>query len=131
MDTDKQSKDNKPLNNKPSKNQSLGSYATYASFNTNTDVYKLYNKWTLNRGLDVHICNHMDRNRFQKTHNTSLDNQLFASKTLYLIACFSIVFISANTLNGLGELTLENITLAPGFMTNLVLLNLLNQKGVH
>ena len=45
-DADKQSKDTKPSDNKPTKNQSqsLGSYATYVSFNTNMDIYKLYNK---------------------------------------------------------------------------------------
>ena len=43
-DADKQSKDTKLSDNKPLKSQSLGSYATYASFNTNTDIYKLYNK---------------------------------------------------------------------------------------
>jgi hypothetical protein len=31
----------------------------------------------------------------------------------------------------LGELTLENVALAPGFITNLVSLNLLNQQGVY
>ena len=95
------------------------------------DVYKLYNKWTLDRGSDVHICNHLDCDRFQKTCDALLDNQLFASKTLYLITCFGTVSITTNTPNGPGELTLENVALAPGFMTNLVSLDLLNQKGVH
>jgi len=43
-DTDKQSKDIKPLNDKPLKNQSLGSYTTYTLFSTNSDIYKLYNE---------------------------------------------------------------------------------------
>jgi hypothetical protein len=42
-DTDKQSRDTKPSDEKTTK--SLGSYATYASFHTNnTDTYKLYNE---------------------------------------------------------------------------------------
>jgi len=43
-DTDKQSKDTKPLDDKPLKNQSLGSYTTYTLYYTNTDVYKLYDE---------------------------------------------------------------------------------------
>ena len=45
---------------------------------------------------------------------------------LYLITYFSIVFIITTIIDRLGELTLENVTLVPSFITNLVLLNLLN-----
>jgi hypothetical protein len=74
----------------------------------------------------VHIYNNIDRNRFLKTRNALLNDQLFAGKTLYLITCFSTVSIIVNTLDRPGEITLENVALAPSFITNLVLLNLLN-----
>ena len=74
----------------------------------------------------MHICNDTDRNGFRKTRDATPDDQLFAGKTSYLIACFSTASIIVNTLNRPGELTLENVTLAPGFITNLVLLDLLN-----
>jgi hypothetical protein len=79
----------------------------------------------------VHICNNTDRNGFRKTRNALPDNQLFAGKTSYPIAYFGTVSIIVNTPDGLGEITLENVALAPGFMTNLVSLDLLNQRGVH
>jgi hypothetical protein len=79
----------------------------------------------------VHICNNTDRNGFRKTRNALPEDQLFAGKTLYPIACFGTVSIIVNTPDGLGEITLENVTLAPGFITNLVSLDLLNQQGVH
>ena len=79
----------------------------------------------------MYIYNNIDYNSFQKTCDTLLDNQLFTSKTLYPITCFRIVSITTTILDRLGELTLENVTLALGFMTNLVLLNILNQRGVH
>jgi hypothetical protein len=129
-DTDKQSTDTRPSDNKPTK--SLGSYATHALYHTNTtDVYKLYDKWTLDGALDVYICNNTDRNGFRKTRNALPDDQLFAGKTSYLIACFGTVSIIVNTPDGPGEITLENVALAPSFMTNLVSLDLLNQQGVH
>jgi hypothetical protein len=123
--TDKQSGDTKPSDDKPTK--SLGSYATYALYHTNTtDVYKLYDEWTLDGGSDVHICNNTDRNGFRKTRDALPDDQLFAGKTSYPIACFGTVTIIVNTPDGPGELTLENVALAPGFITNLVSLDLLN-----
>jgi hypothetical protein len=73
MDMDKQSRDTKPLDEKTTK--SLGSYATYTLFYTNnTDTYKLYNEWTLDGGLDVHVCNDTGRNGFRKTRDALLDD---------------------------------------------------------
>ena len=74
----------------------------------------------------MYIYNNIDYNRFSKTRDATLDDQLFAGKTLYLIACFGTVSITVNTLDGPGKITLENVALAPSFMTNLVSLNLLN-----
>ncbi len=41
------------------------------------------------------------------------------------------VSIIINTLDRLGELTLENVALVPSFITNLISLDLLNQQGVY
>jgi hypothetical protein len=66
-----------------------------------------------------------------KTREAGPDNQLFTGKTTYPIERFGTVYVPVQTQDGSGEIEMKNVTLAPGFMTNLVCLQLLNVKRVH
>lgn len=110
-----------------------GSFTTYHAFtgtSTHKD-YKLYNSWTLDSGTDVHVCNDKLRSCFTKTREADEDEQLFAGKRAYAIECFGSVNVGVNTPDGTDYITLVNVALAPGFITNLVSLDLLNVKDVH
>ena len=110
----------------------LGSFTTYSSFQTESMAdYKLYNTWTLDGGSDTHVCNDESRSNWAKTRDAQPGDQLFAGKTSYPIEAFGTVTIHVDTPDGPGEIRLTNVALAPGFMTNLVSLDLLNSKGVH
>ena len=65
------------------------------------------------------------------TREADENEQLFAGKRAHAIECFSTVKVGVNTPDGLDYITLVNVALAPGFMTNLVSLDLLNAKDVH
>ncbi|KAI0992666.1 hypothetical protein K3495_g15519, partial [Podosphaera aphanis] len=59
------------------------------------------------------------------------DDIIFAGKTSYPIEAFGTVTVEVQTNEGPAVIQLQNVALAPGFMTNLVSLDILNSKGVH
>ena len=123
----KESKDNDS-----SKSQQIGTFITYSSYNlSSSNDFKLYNAWTLDNASDIHVCNDFKRSNFCKTRDASLNDKLYAGKTSYVIEAFGTVTVNVETLNGRREIELTNVALAPGFITNLVSLYLLNLKGVH
>lgn len=65
------------------------------------------------------------------TKEASLGDQIFAGKSAYSIEAFGTVTIEVLVNGVAATVQLENVTLAPGFMTNLVSLDILNSKGVH
>ncbi len=77
------------------------------------------------------MCNDESRSNWTKTHDAQPGDELFVGKTSYPIEAFGTVTIEVDTLDRLGEMKLVNVALAPGFMTNLVSLDLLNTKGVY
>ena len=77
------------------------------------------------------MCNDIQRSGFRQTREAGPDDELFAGKTAYPIEAFGTIIINAQTPEGLGEIELTDVALAPRFMTNLVSLHLLNVKGVH
>ena len=93
---------------------------------SNQDEYKLYNAWTLDNASDIHVCNDANRSGFSKTRDATYKDKLFAGKTSYRIEAFGTVTINIQTTQGRREIDLSNVALAPGFMTNLVSLSLLN-----
>ena len=102
------------------------------SFLTNQDSnYKLYNSWTLDNALDIHVCNDILQSGFRKTRDAQPKEELFARKTSYPIKAFGIVEVQVYTPNSLAKIELTNVALASRFITNLVLLHLLNNKEVH
>ena len=109
----------------------LGSFVTNSSYTSSQQDYKLYNAWTLDNASDTHVCNDIQRSGFRQTREAGPDDELFAGKTAYPIEAFGTIIINAQTPEGPGEIELTDVALAPGFMTNLVSLHLLNVKGVH
>ena len=109
----------------------LGSFTTFSSHASSNQDYKLYNSWTLDNASDIHVCNNVKRSGFCQTREASQDDELFAGKTSYPIEAFGTVTVYVQTPNGRREIELTNVALAPGFITNLVSLQLLNRKGVH
>jgi len=120
-------------NTKDSDVRKLGSFTTYSSYTTSShdSDFKLYNAWTLDNASDIHVCNDIQRSGFKKTRDALPDEELFAGKTSYPIEAFGTVTVNVQTPKGRAEIDLSNVALAPGFMTNLVSLHLLNVKGVH
>src|SRR5437762_6919597 len=57
--------------------------------------------------------------------------ELFARKTSYPIEAFGTIKVQVYTPNSLAKIELTNVALALGFITNLVSLHLLNNKGVY
>ena len=44
----------------------LGSFVTYSSYSSlSQEDYKLYDAWTLDNALDVHVCNDIQRSDFR------------------------------------------------------------------
>ena len=80
---------------------------------------------------DIHVCNNTSRSGLVKTRNTGPDDLLYAGKTAYPIEAYGEATVQIRTPAGSEQITLMNVALAPGFMTNLVCLRRLNDKGVH
>ena len=103
----------------------------HSSFQTGKNhSFKLYNSWIIDNASDIHVCNDQSRSRFHKTRD-AVNDQLFAGKTSYTIEAFGTVTLSINTPNGIKDIELLDVALAPGYLTNLVSLHRLNTKGVH
>lgn len=120
---------NSKINTSP---KSLGAFTTYSSFKTaSSDDYKLYHSWTLDSASDVHICNDPTISDWVTTKEACAGDEIFAGKTSYAIEAFGTVTIEVITDEGIALMQLQDVALAPGFMTNLVSLDRLNSKGVH
>jgi hypothetical protein len=119
-----------PKSEKPEDTRDKGSFITYSLFKSSVR-HKLYNSWTLDNVTDIHVCNNIARSRFIKTHDTSPDDLRYAGKTVYTIEAYGKATVKIKTPAGIEQITLTNVALAPGFMTNLVFLRQLNDKGVY
>src|SRR2546421_7757097 len=77
------------------------------------------------------MCNNILQSGFRKTRDAQLKEELFARKTSYPIEAFGTIEVQVYTPNSLAKIELTNIALVSRFITNLVSLHLLNNKGVH
>jgi hypothetical protein len=112
-----------------------GTFATtYSAFIESSQAlaeYKLYNSWTLDNTLDIHICNNLGRSEYTETRTAISDDILYSSKTAYQIELFGTVRIVVDTPKRKRKLKLGNIVLVLGFMTNLVSFSLLTSKSIY
>jgi UPF0716 family protein affecting phage T7 exclusion len=93
--------------------------------------YKLYNSWTLDNTLDIHVCNNLGRSEYTETRTVISDNILYSSKIAYQIELFRTVRIVVDTPEKKRKLKLGNVALVPGFITNLVFLFFLISKNIY
>jgi hypothetical protein len=115
-----------PTKDNPQNNLTIGAFtATY----TASSNYKLQNHWILDSGSDIHVCS--SATGFTPTRTATAHDQLHAGKTAYDIESFGTLNIDVYTPQGPRKMTLLDVVYVPGFMTNLVSLSRLVQKGVH
>jgi hypothetical protein len=105
---------------------------TYLSFQSRTETScKLYNSWILDNTSDIYIYNNPRYSSFCKTRDTVSGDRIVSRSSVYQIKVYRTVKINIETPCRRRYLELTNIALAPGFISNLVLLNLLNIRDVY
>ena len=102
--------------------------AKLGAFATDQLTYKLQHCWALDSAADSHVCN--DRSRFN-FERPATGEQLYAGKTVYPIEAFGSVKITVKTPSGSRILTLLDVALIPGFLTNVAALSKFTERGVH
>lgn len=98
----------------------------------NTDPLNLLlNEWTLDGGSDAHICNNTVSNNFTKTKDATASDQVRSGKDLHQVESIGTVLLNVETTTGLQTIELRNVHYVPGFMTNLVSLDLVAERNIH
>jgi hypothetical protein len=110
-----------------------GSLATALSTSTSTigSTYKLYNCWTVDGGADVHICNDASKHDFTKTRDPTEPEVIYAGKAAYPVEAYGNVKLYFDTPEGRGLVTLTNVALTPGYVTNIIATDIIAEKGVY
>ncbi|KAI1003455.1 hypothetical protein K3495_g4750 [Podosphaera aphanis] len=90
----------------------------------------LENSWILDGGSDVHICNDMSKWDFQISRKAENGSSVRAGNSSIPIEAYSTAKVLVNTPNGKKHITLENVILTHGFLTNIVLMQLLKKTGL-
>ncbi|KAI1001312.1 hypothetical protein K3495_g6889 [Podosphaera aphanis] len=91
----------------------------------------LKNSWILDGGSDIHICNNSTKWQFQETKKPQKGEFIHAGNTTIPIESYGTVKVMVDTPNGKRHITLYNISLAHGFLTNIVSMQLLNTSGFN
>jgi len=112
-------------------NKTAASLVVYSALGSSKDRKRLYNSWTLDNASDIHVCNDENRSEFKKTRDALPGDEIVGGKTSYPIEAFGTVKINVQTPKGQQNIELSDVALAPGFMSNLVSLAVINTKGAH
>ena len=123
----RQPKASKPNKEREDDDDTLGAYTT-AVYSASRE-YKLKNHWILDSGSDIHVTNH--RNGYQETSKASIDDRLIAGTSTHQIKSFGTIKVPVQTPTGQKSITLLRVAYIPTFMTNLVALSKLVEKGLH
>jgi hypothetical protein len=91
----------------------------------------LYNSWALDSGTDIHICNDRNRSNYTITHPATALDVIDSGKQTYPIESFGTVTINIDTTTGPAYFQLRNVALAPGFISNLVSMDILAEQNIH
>jgi hypothetical protein len=110
-------------------NSPKAAFVTSAVFTVDRNSYKLKDSWILDSGANSHVSNDLTRFKFDRKTNKS--DTLILGKTVYQIEAFGTIEITIQSPNGLKPIDLINVTLVPGFFTNIASLNRFTSKGVH
>jgi hypothetical protein len=90
----------------------------------------LLDRWIVDSGSDVHICNSTYFN-WVKTSNAKPTDVIFAGATAHQVAAWGEVIISANRGHERKDILLLHVAYVPGFLTNLFALGRCRDSGIH
>jgi hypothetical protein len=90
----------------------------------------LLDRWIVDPGSNVHICNSTYFN-WHKTSDARSTNVIFAGATGYQVAAWGEVIISVNRGKEKKDLLLTHVAYVPGFLTNLFALGRCRHLGIH
>lgn len=103
-------------------------FATHAAALSASSAEALRHQWILDSGSDIHITN--DRKSLTNLREAS-NTRVIARTTRYPVEAVGTATIQVMTKTGPAKMTLPDVAYIPRFMTNIVSLSLLIQKGVH
>jgi len=91
--------------------------------------HQLSGHWVLDTGTDIHVCN--SRIGFKTTRPASEKDVLYSGKTCHQIDAFGSIDVLVKTLSGLAYVTLVEVALVKGYITNLISISRLAKKDIH
>ncbi|KAF5193332.1 Ribonuclease h-like domain, partial [Thalictrum thalictroides] len=104
------------------------SFATLAANDSENDLRE---SWILDGGSDIHICNDALKWKFETVRKARRDDMVRVGNSSIKIESFGCVKLLVDTPQGKKHITLRNVALANGFITNIVSMQLLNDMGFH
>jgi hypothetical protein len=90
----------------------------------------LIDRWIVDPGSNVHICNSTYFN-WHKTSDARSTEVIFAGATSYQVAAWGEVIISINRGNQKKDILMTQVVYVPGFLTNLFALGRCQCSGIH
>lgn len=90
----------------------------------------LLNRWIVDPGSNVHICNTTYFN-WRKTSDARPTDVILAGATGYQVAAWGEVIINVKRGNQKKDILLTHVAYVPGFLTNLFALGRCRRSGIH
>jgi hypothetical protein len=90
----------------------------------------LLDRWIVDPGSNVHICNSTYFN-WSKTSDAKSTGVIFAGATGYQVAAWGEVIISVNRGKQKRNILLTHVAYVPGFLTNLFALGRCQRSSIH
>jgi hypothetical protein len=127
----------------PTNRRNLGAYvasshltsiphtALGATNSVNRGPGSLYNSWALDSGTDIHIYNDRNRSNYTITHIATALDVINSNKQTYPIESFGTITINIDTTTRPTYFQLRNVALTPGFMSNLISIDILAKQNIH
>ncbi|PZD26114.1 hypothetical protein A1F97_10938, partial [Pyrenophora tritici-repentis] len=113
------------------------SLAAYSSFSVTQpqqikqkDIPTIINRWILDPGSNVHVCN-STRFGWRETRKADPQDILYAGGSKMAIQAWGKVTFNVNRPYGVGQIQLTNVALVEGFFTNVVSLSRCRAVGVQ
>ena len=112
-------------------------FATYRSFSATLpeptkelEVPSIINRWILDPGSNIHVCN-STRFNWTETRKASPQDFIFAGETKVAIQAWGEVILNVDSPQGLSQVQLTDVALVEGFFTNVVSLSRCRARGMH
>ncbi|KAF5189162.1 Ribonuclease h-like domain [Thalictrum thalictroides] len=105
-----------------------GNKLNFAALAANQSLNTLKNSWILDGGSDVHICNNSKKWDFKIMRKAERGDSIRAGNSSVPIDAYGTVKVKVDTMSGKKHITLENVILSNGFLTNIVSMQLINNS---